>query len=133
MKTSKVLDSWALLAYFEGQESGAKVVEILKQASKGSFDLLISVINWGEILYIIEMRHGRDKRDEVERFMNQMQLDIIHADRELTREAAGLKAAYKLPYADCFAAALAKTRKAAVVTGDKDFEPLEKEIRIEWL
>ncbi len=133
MKGIRVLDSWALLAYFEGQQSGAKVVEILKQASKGGIDLLISVINWGEVLYITEMRHGRDKRDEIERFMNQMQLDVISADRELTREAAGLKTAYKLPYADCFAAALAKTRKATVVTGDKDFGPLEKEIKIEWL
>jgi len=29
---------------------------------------------------------------------------------------------HRLPYADCFAAALAQARKAALVTSDKDFE-----------
>lgn len=35
--------------------------------------------------------------------------------------------------ADAFAGALAKERKAELVTGDPEFKPLEKEIRIRWL
>jgi len=35
--------------------------------------------------------------------------------------------------ADAFAAALAKERKAEPVTGDPEFKPLEKEIKINWL
>jgi hypothetical protein len=35
--------------------------------------------------------------------------------------------------ADAFAAALAKERKAELVTGDLEFRPLEREIRINWL
>ena len=35
--------------------------------------------------------------------------------------------------ADAFAAALAKEKKAELVTGDPEFKPLEKEIKINWL
>ena len=35
--------------------------------------------------------------------------------------------------ADAFAAALAKTKSAELVTGDAEFKPLEKEIKINWL
>jgi len=39
--------------------------------------------------------------------------------------------AHKL--ADAFAAALAKEKKTDLVTGDPEFKPLEKEIKINWL
>jgi len=35
--------------------------------------------------------------------------------------------------ADAFAAALAKEKKTELVTGDLEFKPLEKEIKINWL
>jgi predicted nucleic acid-binding protein len=35
--------------------------------------------------------------------------------------------------ADAFAAALARETKAELVTGDPEFKPLEKEIKIHWL
>lgn len=38
-----------------------------------------------------------------------------------------------MSYADCFAAALAKLRKAALVTGDKDFKQVEDEIKVHWV
>lgn len=129
----KVLDSWALLAHFEGEESGTKVREWLKEAAGDQRKLLISVVNWGEVLYIIESRYGRAKRDETEHLMNQMHLEVVDVDKELAREAARIKANKKLHYADCFAAALAKLRKATLVTGDKDFKGLEAEIKINWL
>lgn len=133
MKGVKVLDSWALLAYFEGEPAGAKVREFLKEASEKGRNFLISVVNWGEVLYTIESRYGKERCVEVERLMNQMHLEVVDADKELTRAAAHLKASEKLPYGDSFAAALALHRKASVVTGDKDFRGLEDTIQIEWL
>jgi predicted nucleic acid-binding protein len=39
-----------------------------------------------------------------------------------------------MSYADCFAAALAKTRDAELVTGDLEFKVVEKELKkIKWL
>lgn len=122
MKGAKVLDSWALLAYFEGQEGGNKVTEILKETAEKEKDLLISVINWGEILYIIESRYGKEKKGEIEHLMSQMHLKVIDVDQDLTRQAAHFKATKKMSYADCFAAALAKMHKADLITGDKEFK-----------
>ena len=133
MKSVKVLDSWALLAYFEGESSGTKVRELLKESAEKEKNLLISVINWGEVLYVIEARYGKTKRDEIENLMNQMHLEIVMVDKELAREAAHFKAMGKISYADCFAAALAKTRKAALITGDKEFKSLEPALEIIWL
>jgi predicted nucleic acid-binding protein len=57
----------------------------------------------------------------------------LDADYELTKLAAEFRVQHKLPYADCFAAALASDRKASVATSDKDFEEVEKQVNILWL
>ena len=54
-------------------------------------------------------------------------------DRELAEIAASLKAEYDLGLADAFAAALAKNKKAELVTADHEFKSVEKEIKIIWL
>ncbi len=133
MKGTKVLDSWALLAYFEGQEAGHEVNEILKEAAEKENLILISVVNWGEVLYTIQSRHGKEKRNDIEHLMSQMHLKIVDIDRDLTRLAVQFKATKKLPYADCFAAALAKSERASLITGDRDFLAVEGEIKIDWL
>lgn len=133
MRGAKVLDSWALLAYFEKEPGCDRVTELFKEAAEEEKDLLISVVNWGEVLYVIERKHGKEKREAIDHLMNQMHLEVVDADQTLTREAAHLKASGKLSYADCFAAALARTHKATLVTGDRDFKQVESEIKILWL
>jgi predicted nucleic acid-binding protein len=51
----------------------------------------------------------------------------------LTKEAAKLKASKKMSSADCFVAALAKLRRAELVTGDEDFKQVEGEIKVFWI
>lgn len=51
----------------------------------------------------------------------------------MAETAADLKAPFKLSLADTFAAALAKEKKAELVTGDPEFKALGKEIKISWL
>jgi ribonuclease VapC len=57
----------------------------------------------------------------------------VGEDLALVRQAAIFKATCKMSYADCFAAALAKLRNAELVTGDPEFQAVEKEIKIAWL
>jgi predicted nucleic acid-binding protein len=49
---------------------------------------------------------------------------------ELIRSAAEMRAEHKLPYADCFAAALAVNRETSLATSDKDFAHVQKRIEI---
>ena len=44
-----------------------------------------------------------------------------------------MPAHHRISLADAFAAALAKEKKAELVTGDPEFKAPEKEIKINWL
>ena len=61
------------------------------------------------------------------------QLRLFSVTRSLADLAADFKARHKLSLADAFAAALAKEKKAELVTGDPEFKALEKELKIQWL
>jgi predicted nucleic acid-binding protein len=58
---------------------------------------------------------------------------IVPADRELGEIAAAYRAAELPAPADAFAVALAKHRRAELVTADSDFESIDKEISVIWL
>jgi predicted nucleic acid-binding protein len=51
----------------------------------------------------------------------------------LADTAADFKPRFKLSLADAFAAALAKEKKTELITGDPEFKPLEKVIKVHWL
>ena len=82
-------------------------------------------------------RHGDDLRpDGGEGAGNRgyaIEIVPVESDLVLARQAARFKASKKLSYADCFAAVLAKVRKAELITGDSEFKQVESEIRIAWL
>ena len=65
--------------------------------------------------------------------MEGLPIDFHVTTRALADSAADFKARFKISLADAFAAALVKEKKAELVTGDPEFKPLEKEIRITWL
>ncbi len=46
-KTSYVLDSYAVLAYFQAERAGLKVKDLLKQAKNGDTLTFLSMINMG--------------------------------------------------------------------------------------
>jgi len=132
---TKVLDSWALMAYFNGEPAGPAVKNILVKAETGAPELLLCVVNWGEIYYSVLRGGSSGRADLIAREIAGMPIEIVpvEADLELVRQAAIYKAGGGLAYADCFAAALAKIRNAELLTGDREFKALEKEIKIGWL
>lgn len=132
MKTY-VLDSYALLAYLEGEPSGKQVTSLFEDAIDNKIGLLMSVINWGEIYYITLREGGNERAELYLETVKDLPLEVIEADRDITLEAAKFKANNKMSYADAFAAALAIQNNATLVTGDNEFKPLEKKIRILWL
>jgi ribonuclease VapC len=55
---------------------------------------------------------------------------LFEIDWDLAKTAASFKSRYRMSYADCFAAALAKRSKGELVTGDPDFKQVESHIRV---
>lgn len=131
---TKVLDSWALIALFNEEPASDDVEKLLHAATVGRHTLLMHAINWGEIYYTTMRRGGESAAKLIAADINQMPIHIVEsANFDLVRQAAVFKATKKLSYADCFAAALAKLRRAEFVTGDPEFKTIGGEIRISWL
>lgn len=128
-----VLDSFALLAFFQVEPGGLRVRQLLDQATRGEVRLAITTVNLGEVVYRTERQHGLDRAQEVLAKIEEYQPTVVEVDRELALAAAHLKARHKMAYADCLAAALAQRLGAAVVTGDPDFSQVEGLVPVEWL
>lgn len=133
MAEPKVLDSWALLCYLEEEPGYEKMIDLFEKAAESSQPFFMCVVNWGEVYYQVARRYGESKAEEIERLAQSLPITIVNADKELTREAARLKTYKKLAYADCFAAALARLKKAELYTGDSEFKAVEKEVKVVWL
>jgi ribonuclease VapC len=133
MKKNLVLDSYALLAFFQNEKGSDAVRELISSAERGDANLSMCVINLGEVWYTVARDHSQDVADRYERIIRGMAIDIVDVDWKLTRQAAEYKENGGMSYADCFAAALAKFRNAELVTGDKEFKMIEGEIQISWL
>jgi predicted nucleic acid-binding protein len=65
--------------------------------------------------------------------LRDLRIQFEDADWTITQEAARFKSQNRMSYSVCYAAALAKIRKADLVTGDGEFKPLDDEIKIAWL
>jgi ribonuclease VapC len=129
----RVLDSYSLLAYIEGEAGAETMIEIFRVARDSGRSLLLSVVNWGEVYYITMREAGHERADEVAHLISTLPIQIVPADLDLTRQAAELKSKHRMSYADCFAVALGRQRKAELVTGDRDFRQVDGEVKILWL
>jgi predicted nucleic acid-binding protein len=129
----RVLDSYSLIAYVEGEAGKDTMVEIFRSARDSGKSCLLSVVNWGEVYYITLREAGQEQADQVAHLISTLPIHIVPADLDLAKQAAIFKASKKMSYADCFAAALAKHRRVELVTGDDEFKEVEKEVKILWL
>jgi predicted nucleic acid-binding protein len=127
-----VLDASAIMTFFEDRPGADKVEDLIRLGVESKRQLLMSVVNWGEVYYSTWRAKGPGVARKILDDIAQLPLEIVNADLELTRTAAELRAEHKLPYIDCFAAALAVNRKASLATSDKDFAHVEERLEILW-
>ena len=127
-----VLDASALMTFFEDRPGADKVEDLIRLGVEGKRQLLMSVVNWGEVYYSTWRTKGPGVARKVIEDIAQLPVEIVDADLDLTRAAAELRAQHKLPYTDGFAAALAVARKASLATSDRDFAHVEKKLDLLW-
>ena len=128
-----VIDSFAMIAFFEDEPGADRVTEILNDLINKKAKAFMTVINWGEIYYNTMRVQGVGEAEEVIKQFNKYPIQLIEADQALTYEAAKLKGKHKIAYADCFAAALSLKLKAPIVTGDPEFKKLADQVSIKWI
>jgi predicted nucleic acid-binding protein len=109
------LDSWAVLAWLDGDEpAAAAVAEVLERERPA-----MSWINLVEVSYRLTRDHGRD---EAERAISDLRSQINEdlPGVSAMRAVASLKADHPIALADCFAVALAEEDGAVLMTGDPE-------------
>lgn len=109
------LDSWAVLAWLDGEEPAAGIVQgVIDRERPG-----MSWINLVEVHYRTARDHGGAEADQV---LAELRPQISESLPGISamRAAARLKAENPVALADCFAIALAAEQRAVLLTGDPE-------------
>jgi predicted nucleic acid-binding protein len=134
MSNTFVVDSWALLAYLQGEEPAAsRVREVIENAQEGIAHLFISIINLGEVYYRVGKVRNAKEAESVLADLRLLPMEILSADDDIVLSAARLKMNYTISYADAFAAVTAIQKNAILLTGDPELIGMKKIVSIEKL
>ncbi|GAB4398732.1 MAG: hypothetical protein OHK0052_21930 [Anaerolineales bacterium] len=128
-----VLDSFALLAFLQGEAGMTYVKQVFLQAESGTAQIFLSRINLGEILYLIEREQGQAQARKTLAYIQSLPIQLLEITPAAVLHAAHLKANHRITYANAFAATAAHQQHATLLTGNPEFNSLTDHIRIEWL
>ncbi len=111
---SACLDSWAILAWLDGEEPARSRVEGLLASRP-----VVSWLNLVEVYYRVERDHGRAAADETLTSLRaSLAPDLPGTARMIA--AARLKARASIALGDCFAVATAAAHGLVLLTGDPE-------------
>ncbi len=121
-----ILDANALYRFLTGGPGADIVSRLFKEARDVEQPLRMSVINWGEVYYTIAKSEGFAETVRIMNRVRLLPLAVLDATEAITARAAQLKAGHGLPYADCFAAAIAERDDVLVTSDAKDFKKIPR-------
>jgi predicted nucleic acid-binding protein len=130
---NSVIDSYGILAFLFNEKGSEKIIDLFEKAAASDKALFITAPNWAEIRYIVERKVGAAQWRETRTKLLGLPIEIVPVDQTLAEQAGEIKVSHKMSLADCFAAALAKQKKADVYTRDQEFRAVEKDIKVVWL
>lgn len=110
-----VLDSFALLEYLEDEAGATEVEERLLAARRSECQVLFSLVNYGECLYIVERERGVVQAQAMIGLVDQLPIEIVEPTIGVFA-AAHVKAQFPVSYADAFAISLAQQHQAHATT-----------------
>jgi ribonuclease VapC len=119
-----VFDACALLRLAQDEPGAERVVQLMTEARVGHCQLLMHIINLGEVIYRVAKTYGDEVAQRKRAEITRLPLIIEPFDEPTFWDAVYLKSHYPMSYADCFAAALARRKKATLLTSDPEFAVL---------
>lgn len=125
---SACLDSWAILAWLDGEEPALSRVEELLASRP-----IASWVNLVEVYYRVERDHGRAAADETITSLRAVLAPDLPGTARMI-EVARLKARAAIALGDCFAVATAAAHDIVLLTGDPEIlELADSPCRVEDL
>jgi predicted nucleic acid-binding protein len=128
-----VLDSWAVIAFFEDEPAGKKIADLIANAHEDGIPIYMTVVNVGEVWYITARETSEEVANNIVKELNDLKIEFVDANWEITQNAARFKSRNRMSYADCYAAALTRIKNGVLVTGDTEFNAIEAQIDIQWV
>jgi len=133
MTKAYVLDANAVLDFLESGRGSKTVERLLHEALRQESQILVSVVNWAEVLYLLWTRRGQQRARETLASLRPLPIQLAPVDLDQALKAAEIKALHRMPFVDCLSAALAELQGAVLVTADRDFEKLGRRVQVLWL
>ena len=130
--SSKVVDSWALVAWIRDEPAASEVEVFIHAAIAGQIELLMSRINVAETFYILAKRDSLAKAEEFLARLPSLPIRVVSPNEDDIMAAARVKAAHAVAFGDAFAIALAQSEGADVITGDEEIRRCPM-VRVEWV
>jgi predicted nucleic acid-binding protein len=136
-----VLDASSVLRYTDNEPGADRVEELLRRAAKGDHEILISALNWGEIVGVLFRNHGLLHARKIAHNLLALPITVAPVDAAAAEAAGMFRENFKVPYADSFAGSLTllysagqPKDQAVLVTADFDFKSVPKgTVKIEYL
>ncbi len=129
-----VLDSSAVLRYFDDGSGADRVEEILSSCASRKANLTISALQRGEIAGKLRKRFGESDEIRLLGSFLPSEATVVSATADRAVHAAALKVDRNIAYADAFAVDLAMDSPGHVlVTADYGFKAVDDLVRIEFL
>ena len=116
---SACLDSWAILAWLDGEQPALSRVEATLADRP-----VVSWVNLVEVYYRVERDHGRLQADDVLSAVRATLAPDLPGTARMI-EAARLKARAPIALGDCFAAVTAAAHGLPLLTGDPELIDLD--------
>jgi len=93
----------------------------------------MSYVNLGEVYYIIYRENGGAIADKAISLIKLWPIKFLTANENTCIIAGRMKAENKISYADAYVVAAALSKKATIITGDREFKSVEDLLNIVWL
>ena len=124
-----ILDTSAILTYFEGEEGKETVDIFLVRSAAGEIELLVPFSAAIEFYYINFNSQGEETANQRFAILMSLPVHILKKiDEPYIIQAGRLKASYPISFADALIAAYAYQENASLVHKDPEYIMLEKEI-----
>ena len=132
----KVLDSWALIAWILGEQSAARKLRMMLLAAEaGDLTLTMSMLNVGEVYYLLAKRRGQNEAETFIADFAAMPIQARVPTASSIMGAARLKGRFTISYADAFAIQAAIEENAPLVSGDPEIRAVAETgiVDLEWV
>jgi predicted nucleic acid-binding protein len=126
-----ILDTSAVVTYFEDEDGKDIVEELLSSSASGSSRLLLPFSAAIEFYYINFNNIGEEIANQRFALLMSLPLEVIkNIDEPYMIEAGRLKASYPISFADSLIAAYAFREDAPLVHKDPEYMELKEEIKL---